>query len=76
MIFFTSPSSSEALEDLGSAECSFLTEEAEEDRVLLLSLSCCGETVRVDGLWVGWGGVGDLEVEGEEGRGAVRHAET
>lgn len=43
MIFLTSPSSSEALADLGSAECSVLTEEAEKDTVLLLSLSCCGE---------------------------------
>ncbi len=29
---------------MGSVECSVLTEEAEEDTVLLLSLSCCGES--------------------------------
>lgn len=45
MIFFTSASSSEVLEALGSAGCSVLTEEAEEDTILVLSLSCCGETV-------------------------------
>lgn len=50
MIFFTSPSSSEALADFDSAVCSVLTEE-EEDTVLLLSLSCCGDSegVRVTG---------------------------
>ena len=62
MIFFTSPSSSETLADLGSAECSVLTEEVEEDTVLLLSLSCCGERVRV-------GEGSRARVEGEEGRG-------
>lgn len=62
MIFFTSPSSSEVLDDFGSVECSVLTEEAEEDRVLLLSLSCCGATVKV-------GEDGRVTVEGEEGRG-------
>lgn len=58
MIFFTSASSSEELVDLGSAVCSVLTEGAEEDTILVLSLSCCGETVggggdiqRQDGQW-------------------------
>lgn len=59
MIFLTSPSSSEALADLGSAECSVLTEEAEKDTVLLLSLSCCGE---MEG---GGRGGGEGEREGE-----------
>lgn len=51
MIFFTSPSSSEALADLGRTECSVLTE-AEEDTVLMISLSCCGERVKMgSGRW-------------------------
>lgn len=54
MIFFTSPSSSEALADLGRTECSVLTE-AEEDTGLMLSLSCCGESGGEGGEWsVGW----------------------